>query len=68
MTVLVFLVNKMYCYLLYDDVFVDDVYVVDVKLVLLTLDDFGVFDVVLFLYQDVDVLDDDDCRCQSPSC
>ena len=69
-------------YLLYDDTFVDDVYVVDVKLVLLTLDDLVFLDdgdsvvdhnVVLFLYHDVDVLDDDDyshsyCRCQSPAC
>ena len=45
-------------YLLYDDVFVDDVYDVDVKCVLLTPDDFEVFDVVLFLYQEVDVLAD----------
>ena len=55
------------CYLLYVDVFVDDVYVVDVELVLLALD-VEVVDVVLLLYHDVDVIENDDCRCQSPSC
>ena len=45
-------------YLLYDGISADDVYVVDVRLVLLTLDDFELLDVVLFLYHDVDVLDD----------
>ena len=49
------------CYLLYVDVFVDDIYVVDVELVLLALDDIGVADVVLLLYHNVDVVEDDDC-------
>ena len=55
------------CYLLRVDVFVDDVYVVDVELVLLALD-VEVVDVALLLYHDVDVIENDDCRCQSPSC
>ena len=62
--------------LLYDDISIDDVCIVDVNLVLLIPDDLALLDdgasvenhnVVLFLYHDVDALDDD-CRCQSPSC
>ena len=64
-------------YLLYDDISIDDVCIVDVKFVLLILDDLALLDdgasvvihnVVLSLFRDVDVLDNDDCRCQSPSC
>ena len=64
-------------YLLYDDISIDDVCIVDVKLVLLILDDLALLDdgasvvihnVVLSLFRDVDVLDNGDCRCQSPSC
>ena len=55
------------CYFLYVDVFVDDISVVDVELVLLALD-VEVADVVLLLYHDVDVLEDDDCKRQFPSC
>ena len=55
------------CYLLCVDVSVYDVYIVDVELVLLALD-VEVADVVLLLYHDVDVLDYDDCKRQSPSC
>ena len=45
----------------------DDVYVVDVELVLLALD-IEVFDVVLLLYHDADVVENDDRKGQFPSC
>ena len=45
----------------------DDVYVVDVELVLLALD-VEIFDVVLLLCHDADVVENDDHKSQSPSC
>ena len=50
-----------------DYLYLDDVYVVDVELVLLALD-VEVFDVVLLLYHDADVVENDDRRGQFPSC
>ena len=63
-------VQKDEYYLLHIDVLVDADYVDDAILVVLLLDDFESFDVVLFLYQD----NNDDYnsqlggRCQSPGC
>ena len=51
------------CYLFHVDVFADDVYVVEVDVVLpalLPVLDVGVADVVLLLYHDVEVVEDDD--------
>ena len=47
-------------YLLHVDVFDDDVYIVEVDVVLPALD-VGVADVVLLLYNDVEVVEDGDC-------
>ena len=55
-----FLGQQDVCYLLHVDVFADDVYVVEVDVVLPALD-VGVADVVLLLYHDVEVVEDDDC-------
>ena len=56
---LAFLGQQDVCYLLHVDIFEDDVLVVDVDVVLLVLD-VGVADVVLLLYHDVEVVEDDD--------
>ena len=62
-----FLGRQDVCSLLYVVVYVDDVYAVDVELVLLALD-VEVVDVVLLLYHDADVVENDDRKGQSPSC
>ena len=62
-----FLGRQDVCSLLYVVVYVDDVYIVDVELVLLALD-VEVVDVVLLLYHDADVVENDDHEGQSPSC
>ena len=48
-------------YFLHVDVFADDVYVVEVDVVLLAPDEIGVADVVLLLYHDVEVVEDNVC-------